>query len=377
MLALSLVHTATHLLNYSTLPRPMLDSLFLTQAGLTGLLLLLVFVVMAYCETKRGKNFELFYFSHLGFVAWFILALLHGPVFWKWPFIPIAAYGIERWIRFRSAKQPSTIENIVLFPSRVTNLQIARPPGFDYRPGDYVFIRIPAISRFEWHPFTISSGPEDPHTFSVHIRNSGNWTNTVYEYFLELEARGGGIKTPVHLDGPYGAPSSQSLDSEIAILIGAGIGVTPCASILQSILHQHQSKSGRGGALKRVHFFWLNRDQQSFEWFSELLRQLESEDIEGFLDINIYMTGARADMKSSTLNIAMDLLHRRLKVDLVTGLQARTNMGHAKWEQVFDKLAQQYRGQPVDVYFCGPPGLSATLKRNAQRVGFNYHKENF
>ncbi len=26
--------------------------------------------------------------------------------------------------------------------------------------GDYVFINIPAIAKFEWHPFTISSAPE-------------------------------------------------------------------------------------------------------------------------------------------------------------------------------------------------------------------------
>ncbi|MBI1890502.1 MAG: ferric reductase-like transmembrane domain-containing protein [Burkholderiales bacterium] len=377
MFALSIVHTVAHLFNYSTLPTSLVHNLFLTRAGLTGVLLLLIFAAMGYCESKRGKHFELFYFSHLAFIAWFILALIHGPVFWKWALLPIIAYCIERWVRFHATKTPSMIENVVLFPSRVTNLQIARPAGFDYRPGDYVFIKIPVISRFEWHPFTISSGPEDPHTIGVHIRNSGNWTNTLYEYFTRHPMQSDGAKIPIYLDGPYGAPSSQSLDSKIAVLIGAGIGVTPCASILQSILHQHQSKSGRGGALKRVHFFWLNRDQQSFEWFVELLRELESQDIEDFLDINIYMTGAKPDMKNSTLNIAMGLLHRRLKLDLLTGLQARTNMGHPKWEKIFEELAQRYRGHTVDVYFCGPPGLSATLKRHAHQVGFKYHKENF
>lgn len=377
MFALSVVHTIAHFLNYSTLDRPLTTSLFFTQAGLTGVLLLLIFATMGYCESKRGKHFELFYFTHLAFVAWFILALLHGPVFWKWAWLPILAYCIERWMRFHSTNRPSTIEKVVLFPSRVTNLHIARPAGFDYRPGDYMFIKIPAISRFEWHPFTISSGPENEDTVTVHIRNSGNWTNALFEYFKHKLAKDDGQPTQVHIDGPYGAPSSQSLDSRIAVLIGAGIGVTPCASILRSILHQHQSKTGRGGALQRVHFFWLNRDQQSFEWFVELLRELEIEDIEDFLDINIYMTGAKPDMKSSTLAIAMEMLRRRLKIDLVTGLQAQTNMGHPKWGKIFGQLAQQYRGQTVDVYFCGPPGLSATLSRETEKVGFKYHKENF
>ena len=45
------------------------------------------------------------------------------------------------------------------------------------------------------------------------------------------------------LDGPFGTSSREALNTEHAILIGAGIGVTPMASILQSILHRiKQSK---------------------------------------------------------------------------------------------------------------------------------------
>ena len=29
-----------------------------------------------------------------------------------------------------------------------------------YRAGDYIFVLIPAIAKYEWHPFTISSAPE-------------------------------------------------------------------------------------------------------------------------------------------------------------------------------------------------------------------------
>ena len=32
---------------------------------------------------------------------------------------------------------------------------------FHFRPGDYVFLNIPAIAKHEWHPFTISSCPEN------------------------------------------------------------------------------------------------------------------------------------------------------------------------------------------------------------------------
>ena len=39
----------------------------------------------------------------------------------------------------------------------------------------------------------------------------------------------------IYIDGPFGAPSSNIFRAEHAVLIGTGIGVTPFASILQSV----------------------------------------------------------------------------------------------------------------------------------------------
>ena len=43
---------------------------------------------------------------------------------------------------------------------QVTQLVITRPQKMHYRAGDYIFVLIPAIAKYEWHPFTISSAPE-------------------------------------------------------------------------------------------------------------------------------------------------------------------------------------------------------------------------
>jgi predicted ferric reductase len=43
----------------------------------------------------------------------------------------------------------------------------------------------------------------------------------------------------IYIDGPYGAPSSHIFRAQHAILVGTGIGVTPFASILQSIMHRY------------------------------------------------------------------------------------------------------------------------------------------
>ena len=162
------------------------------------------------------------------------------------------------------------------------------------------------------------------------------------------------------------------------MLIGAGIGVTPFASILKSILYRNQHHSSNIN-LKKVHFYWLNREQKAFEWFVELLSQIEVEDTNKLFDINLYLTGAqqKSDMKSSTLFVAMDLMHSRTQVDLITGLKSRTKTGRPDWDEIFRDLAKQHAPNKIDVFFCGPPGLSTQLKSLCTKYGFGYRKENF
>ena len=77
--------------------------------------------------------------------------------------------------------------------------------------------------------------------------------------------------------------------------VATGIGITPFASILQSLMFKYwASKSvcpscdykwSRGFTessdfkLKKVDFIWVNREQRAFEWFLQLLTQLEMEQV--------------------------------------------------------------------------------------------------
>ena len=37
---------------------------------------------------------------------------------------------------------------------------MTRPKNYNFKSGDYLFINIPEIAKYEWHPFTISSAPD-------------------------------------------------------------------------------------------------------------------------------------------------------------------------------------------------------------------------
>lgn len=83
----------------------------------------------------------------------------------------------------RSNRGKTYVSSGIILPSKVINLVIKRPFHFCYRPGDYVFINIPAIAKYEWHPFTLSSAPENSEHIGLHIRAVGEWTNRLLNFF--------------------------------------------------------------------------------------------------------------------------------------------------------------------------------------------------
>lgn len=206
-----------------------------------------------------------------------------------------------------------------------------------------------------------------------------------------------------HIDGPYGTATREIFETEHAVLIGAGIGVTPMASILQSIMYRYKEskricpscKFSFYGAipesvmnLKKVNFIWINRDQKSFEWFVGLLNKIEKEQIdvafeegkelEKVIDITLYMTAAKSktDIRGAGLQMALSIIHRRDKKDLITGLSTRTQAGRPNWNEIFSKISEERKGR-VKVFFCGAPQLGQVVKKACMKFDFRFRKENF
>lgn len=89
----------------------------------------------------------------------------------------------------------------------------------------------------------------------------------------------------VFIDGPFGSASEDVFKFEVAVLVGAGIGVTPFASILKSIWYRMNYSTGKT-RLRKVYFFWVCRDFGSLEWFRELLLAIEAQDQEDRIEIH-------------------------------------------------------------------------------------------
>uniref|UniRef100_A0A674HJE6 NADPH oxidase 5 n=1 Tax=Taeniopygia guttata TaxID=59729 RepID=A0A674HJE6_TAEGU len=392
----------------------------------TGLALLALLLPMLACSSpcvRRGGHFQLFYWSHLSYIPVWFLLLLHAPQFWKWFLVPGSLFVLEKVLgwAWRRAGDLHILE-AKLLPSKVTHLVIQRPKSFRFQPGDFVYLNIPAIAAYEWHPFSISSAPEQPETLWLHIRARGQWTTKLYEYFQQRESHGPEPNPPgkgwrerrsreqgagpgetqrscsvkCFLDGPYGTPSRRIFTSEHAVLIGAGIGITPFASILQSIMYRRRKQScpschfswseerrDEEMTLRKVDFIWITRDQQHLQWFLGLLAKLETEQAElepggNFLELQLYMTSALGcgDVRALGLQLALELLAAREQRDSISGLRSRTRPGRPHWDKVFGKVALERRGN-VAVFFCGSAALAGIIRRHCRAFGFRFSRENF
>lgn len=102
-------------------------------------------------------------------------------------------YIVERLLRVYRASLPVSILSISLMDD-VLSLEFAKEGIFEfesYKEGQYLFLQSPPVSRIQWHPFTISSAPEEK-TVTVHIRvsNEGSWTRELCAYISAMGPRG-------------------------------------------------------------------------------------------------------------------------------------------------------------------------------------------
>lgn len=272
-------------------------------------------------------------------------------------------------------------------------IQFAKP-SMKYKAGQWLFLNVPSVSGYQWHPFTITSCPYDPY-ISVHIRQVGDFTRMlgdalgagpaqakVYDNdpngLYEVALQNGQQMPALRIDGPYGAPAEDVFENEIAVLIGTGIGVTPWAAILKNIWHLRNGPNAPT-RLRRVEFIWVCKDTTSFEWFQVLLSSLEAQSQEAanqagmkgqeFLRIHTYLT-QKLDI-DTTNNIILNSVGG--KVDPLTELKAKTQFGRPDFPRMFDSMVQGIENKTylsglegevrtnVGVYFCGMSPLSCLL----------------
>ncbi|KAJ7503550.1 NADPH oxidase [Mycena galericulata] len=448
----AMVHMTAHYVNFLNVERTQIRPEYALQihytqpGGITGHFMLLILLLIYTTASRRVRRqcFEAFWYTH--HLAFFFMIGLYthatgcfvrdtadpaftkvfpfynpdhclGYMSWRFTIWPGILYFGERVWREVRARRSTRLSRVLVHPSGAMELRILKP-SFKYTPGQWLFIQVPEISHFQWHPFTITSAPKDPY-ISLHIRQVGDFTHALGERLgagpsvvarmtasamngIDSEKRAGGSRgdffeldladaslPAVRIDGPYGAPAEDVFNVQVAVLVGVVIGITPFASILRDIWYRQ--RENRLGSLRRVEFFWICRDAPSFGWFQSILAEVEAAQADpNFLRINIYLTQKISE--DMLWNIAVNTANTQY--DPLTLLRSRTMFGRPDWMAIYSKLRQAIEAEDylpgstsqlqtkVGTYFCGPGPIgkavkAATIHHSGPAVTFSFAKEHF
>ncbi|XP_031391961.1 respiratory burst oxidase homolog protein A isoform X1 [Punica granatum] len=424
--------------------------------GITGILMVIFMAVAFTLATKwfrrslvklpkpfdRVTGFNAFWYSHHLFVLVYVLLVIHGVLLylvhkwykkttWMYLAVPVLLYAGERTLRFfRSGSYTVRLLKVAIYPGNVLTLKMSKPPQFRYKSGQYMFVQCPAVSPFEWHPFSITSAPDDDY-LSVHIRQLGDWTQELKRVFAEAceppcAGKSGLLRADettkkslpkLCIDGPYGAPAQDYTKYDVLLLVGLGIGATPFISILKDLLNNivkmeeladsvsEHSRGSEGSAgnmeslnanrvspkkkksLKttNAYFYWVTREQGSFDWFKGVMNEVADLDQRGVIEMHNYLTSVyeEGDARSALITMVQALNHAKNGVDIVSGTRVRTHFARPNWKKVFNRMCSKHSNARIGVFYCGAPVLAKELSKLCYEFNqkgstkFDFHKEQF
>ncbi|XP_047329942.1 ferric reduction oxidase 8, mitochondrial-like isoform X2 [Impatiens glandulifera] len=244
----------------------------------------------------RRKKFEVFYYTHHLYVVFVVFFLFHAGDRRFYTVLPVIfLYGIDKLVRIVQSRSESTcVLSARVFPCKAVELTLPKDPRLKYNPTSIVFMKIPSISRFQWHCFSLSSSSMvEEHTMSIIIKAEGWWTGSLYE---KIQAELGGSKAgpiPVAIEGPYGPASLNILRYESLLLVAGGSGITPFLSILQEIVYADQNK--RGNRLPaEAELIYVTKNSQDVSLLQPLFRQLAKKSTSQLrLRVRLFVTQER------------------------------------------------------------------------------------
>lgn len=305
----------------------------------------LVVLTVTSIEYLRRNFFEAFYYSHFCFIFYYIFAISHFP-----PLLPFALPGLilyffDRLIR-KIRSRPRNSDVSIVSDGSITRIKGRRYGILNYECGQYAFINIPEISKFEWHPISFTSAPSDP-SFLFYIKSFGSWSRSVSKLH--------GKSPQINIDGPYGMLTHDVTQYDVVVMCCGGIGVTPMISILRDL---HYKMSVKLLDAKKVYLFWTMRDPSLYYSLGDCFNDVLVSPMSSCFNLSVWITQAGE---------ASPLFER----------------GKPDWMEIFSALKTLHDDvDRIAVLSCGPTNLVNTTwdcstRLSDSRVAFDFHKETF
>ncbi|KAI1967101.1 hypothetical protein LOZ58_000596 [Ophidiomyces ophidiicola] len=255
----------------------------------------------------RNRVYELFVLLHIPISIFFVgIMFWHCANFltsWNYLFATIAIWLTSYVSRlfYSNWTHPLRMSWLIGEESAVTVLpenavKVTIPTQVKWKPGQYVYLRMPGISIFDNHPFTIASLCSDdfPSSYGEQYRDMtlifrpfSGFTKKVLDTALVK----GPYKTyRAFIDGPYGGMRRELSAFDHVIFFAGGSGITAVASQLLDLIKRMRD---RKALTRTVRVVWALKRPETMEWFKEELRICREYAPEGTFRCQFYLTGAK------------------------------------------------------------------------------------
>ncbi|BBN10085.1 ferric-chelate reductase [Marchantia polymorpha subsp. ruderalis] len=238
-------------------------------AYLPGIIALAAGLVMlaTALEKVRRNHFNIFFLTHHLYLVFLLFFLFHCVSQMVYVVTPILLFFLDRFIRLVQSRRSVDILSTRVLPSGAIELKFAKPGNLEYNALSFMYVLVPSISKFEWHPFSVASSPLDgTNQICIYIKPLGTYTKDVHDALIDTKhhKEAGKLKCPfgfkLQLEGPYGDESNFYLKYNSLILVAGGIGVTPFLAILKDILHRHKLR--QENLPTSIHLIFCVRNQK-------------------------------------------------------------------------------------------------------------------
>ena len=248
------------------------------------------------------------------------------------------------WARLYGLRQRSTTCRLEAIAG-ATRIMISIPGCSVPRPGQYVYISIPAIGLLQYHPFSIAW--HDGRATKDELRMLPDLTNN--SLTLVAKAKDGFTRSLYQrakvyademtclVDGPYGQRHNLDIYDEVLMICG-GIGITSVLLHMKHHLeHLHEFPQ------QRIVLIWVIRTGEEIKWIEPELETLLQDNPQS-ISFNIYITTATSSPKSGYT------IHSG-RPDLTTLITE----------------AITHRFGTLCVFTCGPGAMTDSIRRSVCR----------
>jgi predicted ferric reductase len=258
----------------------------------------------------RHRMYELFVALHVPAAIVFLAMMFwhcnNYLTSWHYLFSTLAIWVLSYFVRlfYLNWTRPGQLSWLIGDEAAVTlmpenAIKVTIPTKVRWRPGQYIYLRMPGISVFENHPFTIASLCDEdfPSEYGegyrdmvIVFRPFGGFTNKVRQSALE---HGPWHTYRAFIDGPYGGMQRRIEAFDDVVLVAGGSGITAIISQLLTLIKK--MRDGKA-VTRKIHVIWALKRPETMEWFKEELRICREYAPPETVECQFYITAAKRNI---------------------------------------------------------------------------------